>query len=173
MNNAVRHTLGFFAGLVALPGVLLPLCYGSVQITRDYQALAKPSATGIAAVLGAGLILGVLCGSRVSPLGSLVPGAVFLLYGVAWSVDPYAMSGSVVDPLPDELRRGLLELTSLGVVLVLGVLLVVASVPPSRWRVLPKPPPVPYPRLPFATPLPGSPPADGPQPPPLPYRPGT
>lgn len=189
MNNAARHALGLVAGVVAAPVVLVLWCYGTMDVARGYQTQFGASAPGLAALAAGAVALGVLCGSRVSPLGSLVPALVFLGFGALWAVDPYMASRHAFDLLPEDLRLGLLTLSSTGIALGVGVLLLVASVPVSRWRVMQKPPPVPYPQLPFATPAPGQaapgqglpgqpaaggtpPPGDAPQPPPLPYQPG-
>lgn len=183
MNNAARHVLGLVAGVVATPVTVALLAFGADKFAREYRVLGDVSVLAALALAGAGLILGVLCGSRVSPLGSLVPGAVYLLYGVLWVFDPYVVSDYTADLLPENLELSVLALGSFGLFLVLGVLLVAASVPPSRWRSRPKPPSAPYPQLPFATPGPGQGPvagpppgrnpADGPPPPPLPYQPGS
>ncbi|MEO3782391.1 hypothetical protein ABGB12_03610 [Actinocorallia sp. B10E7] len=177
MNNAARHVLGFGVGVLALPALVALLCYGIVEFAQVYREMGETSPLAFVAVGAGGALLGLLCGSRLSPLASLFPGLVLFAYGVVWTFDPYVVSGYVTDVLPEGMRFGLLALESTGMLLVLGCALLVASAPPSRWRAMPKPPPVPYPQLPFATPgQPGAgspPPADGPQAPPLPYQPGT
>lgn len=155
MNNAARHALGLVAGVAAAPVTFALWCWGLTETAQGYQVGLKVSPSGTAALAAGGVVLGVLCGSRVSPLGSLVPGLSFLALGVLWAVDPYFVSRSVFDLMPDPFERGMMSLASTGLALAVGVLLLAASVPLSRWRVLRPPPSVPYPQLPFANSLPG------------------
>jgi len=173
MNNAARHVIGLVVGVLALPALVLLLCYGITEVSRGYRVMASASPAGIAAVVAGGLLLGVVCGSRLSPLASLLPGLALFAYGLVWMIDPFVISRYALDAMPETLGSGLLTLEGTGMLLVLGTALLVASVPPSRWRAMPKPPPVPYPQLPFSTPAQGQAPAEGPQVPPPPYQPGT
>ena len=173
MNNAARHVIGVVVGALALPALVLLLCYGIMEVSRNYREMASASPAGIVAMVAAGALLGVVCGSRLSPLASLIPGLVLLAYGVVWMIDPFVISRYAMDAMPETLGFGLLTMESTGVFLVLGVALLVASVPPSRWRAVSRPPAVPYPQLPFSTPAQGQASAEGPQAPPLPYQPGT
>ncbi|GAA2723211.1 hypothetical protein [Actinocorallia aurantiaca] len=180
MNNAARHVIGLVVGVLVLPALVLSLCYGIMEVSRSYREMASASPAGVVAVVAAGALLGVVCGSRLSPLASLLPGLALLAYGVVWMIDPFVISRYALDAMPETLGFGLLTMEGTGMFLVLGAALLVASVPPSRWRAMPKPPPVPYPQLPFSTPAQGQvpaqgpqPPAEGPQAPPLPYQPGT
>lgn len=168
MNNAARHALGLVAGVVAAPVTFALWCWGVTEVVESYQVAFETSLPGVAALTAGGLLLGVLCGSRVSPLGSLVPGLLFLALGVLWAADPSIVGRNIFDVMPGPFRHGMMSLASTGLALALGVLLLAASVPVSRWRVLQPPPPVPYPQLPFAGSLPGqSAPAAG-QPAPVP-----
>ncbi|MEO3869864.1 hypothetical protein ABGB18_13635 [Nonomuraea sp. B12E4] len=112
----------------------------------------------IAAVAGTALLIGVLAGSRMSPFASLLPGLAFTALGVAELARPALGGGEWLwyDLVPSEYLAGysaLLHTWSL----VIGCLLLAASVFPSRWRgARPGPPP------PFEE--------EAPAPPPLPKR---
>ncbi|WP_106399400.1 hypothetical protein [Actinocorallia populi] len=203
MNNAARHVLGLVVGVVATPVALLLWCYGITEMGQVYRLGREAPLLGALLMVAGGVLLGVLCGSRISPLASLVPGVVLGGLGTALLFEPYAFSRHVHDLIPGDAGIGFLTLSSTGVLVALGVTLLAASVPPSRWRVMRKPPPVPYPQLPFTVGGPGQsavpgqpdfsgsgrpptdmpvaggpppavpPPGGAPQPPPLPYQPGT
>ncbi|MCD0447959.1 hypothetical protein LO762_01930 [Actinocorallia sp. API 0066] len=88
----------------------------------------------------------------MSPLASLVPGVLNLLVAVVWLVDARAVYSLVFDFAPRRIGSGLVTVIGGGTLLLFGVLLVAASVPPSRWRAgvraarppLPGVPPIPF-----------------------------
>ncbi|SDL12101.1 hypothetical protein [Nonomuraea jiangxiensis] len=128
MGNGVRHTLGAVGGVLATLLIAAGFLYNS-----------------IAAVAGVAILVGVLAGSRVSPLTSLLPGLAFAgLAGAALART--ALGGDErlwYDLVPTEyLARysALVHTWSL----VIGCVLLAASVFPSRWRKSrPGPPPPP------------------------------
>lgn len=138
----VRHLVGAGIGLVAVPVLVLL----STWSLREQQLFSAEFSRGhgvlmLVAFLLLGGVAGVLCTGRlVSPLASLVSGGLlFLLCCAFWL--PYALLlGAQID-IEGWLGRGVGWTPTL---LVLSVVLVVASVAPSRWRA--KPPPNPQPR---------------------------
>ncbi|NUS09707.1 MAG: hypothetical protein HOV97_44925 [Nonomuraea sp.] len=100
---------------------------------------------------GVAILIGVLAGSRISPLASLLPGLAFTAYAGVLMV-----RGGVGDLIPAGYLEPLNTWSS-----VIGVILLAASVFPSRWRARKgkeaapesereEPPPLPK-RVPFAS----------------------
>ena len=138
----VRHLVGAGIGLVAVPVLMLL----STWAMREQRLFAEEFSRAhgvlmLVAVLLLGAAVGVLCAGRlVSPVASLVSGGLlFLLCGAFWF--PYVLLLGVQFDLEGWLGRAVGWTPTL---LVLSVVLVVASVAPSRWRA--KPPRSPQPR---------------------------
>ncbi|GLU49600.1 hypothetical protein [Nocardiopsis ansamitocini] len=129
MSNALRHAIGGVAGLVATPLIVAGTGWGSMQLAQVLTRFSLDLAVtlpGLLALATTGLLIGLLAGSRLSPLGSLVPGVVLTVWGVCAFL-----------PMTSMLFLRLLPLEySYAVIFypVLGVLLVGASLTPSRWR---------------------------------------
>jgi hypothetical protein len=137
MPNGVRHVLGLLAGLVLAPVTALGLLYGTERMQRIFQVyFFRPGTqwTPILLLTAVAVVLGVLVGSRLSPLASLVPGVLFGVPGLLWAVAPEWTLHHTARKLPGALDRGYQVVGPYGVLLVLGLLLLVGSVPPSRWR---------------------------------------
>ncbi|MEU5995274.1 hypothetical protein ABZ806_40385 [Spirillospora sp. NPDC047418] len=185
MSNGARHGLGVVAGLVLTPIIAACLFYGTNRLRmvmafgysrfRNYHGEELWIGAGL--VLLAAILLGLLVGSRLSPVASLIPGAAFTLVGVVWFVSPtWAIRHPGRDVLPRDMSLGYTTLASIGVFFMLGVMLLVASLPPSRWKarartdVAPRfgPPPAPMgpPPMPGAPAPMGAAPMGAPQPPP-------
>ncbi|WP_067488841.1 hypothetical protein [Actinomadura hibisca] len=139
MSNGARHGLGVLLGLIATPVLALGLAFGLERVLRAYQMFQPFSerAVWVLVLVGVGLLAGLLAGSRVSPLASLVPGVALTAYGTLWQVSLERV-GDLTDPLPDRFERGFNLSGGTGFVLLLGVVLVAASLPPSRWKGRPK-----------------------------------
>jgi len=141
MANGARHGLGVVAGLVATPVIFAGLLYGTERLLRNRQVTLvqfqdKIRSEGIVAILVflvVAAVIAVLVGSRISPLASLIPGAVLTLYGLPWLVKPVWMSDKMPD-LPDKYDIANLTLSPLGIPLLIGMILLLASLIPSRWR---------------------------------------
>jgi hypothetical protein len=145
VRNGVRHLLGAGAGLLATPLIAAGLLYFA-----SGRALAAWIA---AAALGATMVLvGVLAGSRISPIGSMVPGlALAVVAGLA-----YVPGVPVAGLMPAEYAEPYARLAGTWA-LPLACVLLAASVFPARWRgatrpeppaepeeeVVPEPPPLP------------------------------
>ncbi|MFB4305964.1 hypothetical protein [Actinomadura sp. GTD37] len=143
MSNGARHGLGVVAGLVLAPVVMLCLMYGvgklrfvySIGIARFQSYHGTELWIGLAVLTVAAVLLGLLAGSRLSPVASLVPGAVYTGIGLIWLMSPrWAITHPDNDVLPRDLETGYGMLGPVGVFFILGVLLLVASLAPSRWK---------------------------------------
>ncbi|HEY8482312.1 MAG TPA: hypothetical protein VIL71_21000 [Spirillospora sp.] len=175
MSNGARHGLGALVGLVATPVVAACLMAGTGRLGRSARLFMIDDGRWPAAavLLLAAVVLGLVVGSRVSPLASLIPGVVYTFVGLLWLAAPRWAVQNTTGRLPARLGLGYEALAAYGVFLVLGVALVAASLPSSRWRAAvpagaPRfggPPPAPVGRPPVH----GAPaPVGAPQPPPQP-----
>ncbi|WP_433474489.1 hypothetical protein ACQPZP_38005 [Spirillospora sp. CA-142024] len=143
MSNGARHGLGVVIGLVVTPVIALCLTYGagrlsqviSLGIARFETYHGKELWIGAGLFLVAAAALGLVMGSRLSPVASLVPGAAYTITGLVWFASPrWAITHPRTNDLPRELDLGYTTLASLGIFFLLGVMLVTASLAPSRWK---------------------------------------
>ncbi|GAA1857622.1 hypothetical protein [Actinomadura bangladeshensis] len=143
MSNGARHGLGVVAGLVLAPIVAASLMYGTnkLRMVMTFGYARFRSYHGEELWIGAGLILlaavllGLLTGSRLSPVASLIPGAAFTLVGLIWFASPsWAVQHAGRDVMTRDMYLGYTALGSMGILFLLGVLLLVASLAPSRWK---------------------------------------
>uniref|UniRef100_UPI0010417FEF hypothetical protein n=1 Tax=Actinomadura roseirufa TaxID=2094049 RepID=UPI0010417FEF len=137
MSNGARHAIGVVIGLIVTPVIAGCLLYATNRLARyflRYYAHGNDRWTAAALLLAAAVVIGLVTGTRVSPLASLVPGAVFAAAGALWVVAPRWSIEHTARKLPDDLDRGYQYLGPYGMLLVLGVALLVASAAPSRWR---------------------------------------
>ncbi|WP_109529399.1 hypothetical protein [Nocardia aurea] len=133
MSNVVRHVLGVVAGILLPPLIAVGLIYGTTEMLINFRDLII-SWTGFGALAGSGILFAVLVSSRLSPVASLLGGLGFLALGGLPLVELWGTR-----LLPDALTRGTLSTGFLtlgyaGIFLFLAVVLLVASVFPSRWR---------------------------------------
>jgi hypothetical protein len=134
MSNGARHTLGLLAGLAAvaaIAGALYEAYERQRAVVRTFQTTGTDHWEQMACYAGAALVIGIIAGSRISPLAALVPGLVFGGFGVLWAVQPNTHSDTW---FPSSLRASYIAYGASGIYLLLGVALVVASLFPSRWR---------------------------------------
>ncbi|MEV0666936.1 hypothetical protein ACIBI3_27150 [Actinomadura luteofluorescens] len=177
MSNGARHGLGVLTGLVVTPVIALCLMYSTSRFTDYFRYFftrgGEDRWIGAALVVVAAVLVGLAAGSRVSPLASLLPGAVYTAIGLLWLASPrFAVEHSGRDLLGHRLYLGYTTLAPYGTFLLLGVALLVASLAPSRWKArtaaAPRfggPPPAPM----GPPPMPGGQaPMGAPQPPPAP-----
>ncbi|MGP4021705.1 hypothetical protein [Actinomadura sp. 3N407] len=138
MSNGARHGLGVLIGVVVTPIIAVCLMYGTMKLgrlTRTLDLAGSDRWVGGAVLLVAAVLIGLVAGSRVSPLASLVPGFVFGVAGVLWLAAPrWTLTNTGRDLLPRDLWFGYTLLGPYGIFLVLGIGLTVASVAPSRWK---------------------------------------
>ncbi|QVQ51157.1 hypothetical protein J4H86_20355 [Spiractinospora alimapuensis] len=138
----LRHSLGLVAGLLAFPALYAGIAWAAAEFEEQFSAdsLGDPSLlNAVAVILAVGLVCALLCGTRISPLAALLPGAGLLTAGL-WPLINYASMESV---LPSWLQTDT-TLDPVGPVLsmslVLGPLLFVSALAPSRWRRWPEEP---------------------------------
>lgn len=137
MSNGARHGLGAVVGLVLTPVIGALLVLGTdrlLRVWRLYRVETSDRWVAAALLALAAVLLGLLMGSRMSPLASLVPGAIFTLVNLPWLVAPRWAFRNVPDALPGPYDGAFVNLCSLGILGILGGALLVASIPPSRWR---------------------------------------
>lgn len=135
MTNGVRHVLGIVAGLLLPPLIAAGLMYGVAELTMTMQRAYALSWLGLGLLVLSGIALAFLAGSRLSPVASLLGGLMFVLVGSLPLLE--LMSRTRILPrglLPTMLDNGYRNLSYQGILLVIGVLLLVVSAFPSRWR---------------------------------------
>ncbi|TDD42272.1 hypothetical protein E1286_31155 [Nonomuraea terrae] len=135
MSNGARHALGVVAGLFLPAIVTAALWYGvgdfGLQAQRDFR-ISWPA---VAALAAAALLLAFLAGSRLSPIASLFGGLGFTTLGVLPVLE--LLGGTPLLPddlLPGVMRTGMMTVAYSGLQAALGVMLLVVSMFPSRWR---------------------------------------
>jgi hypothetical protein len=135
MPNGARHILGAAIGLILTPVITAGLMLGTERLLRGFQTFRFTETDyrlGGLILAGVGLLLGLIVGSRMSPLTSLIPGLTFTAVGVLWVVAPRWIAEKT-NNLPGTLENGYRYVGPYGIFLLLGVLLLVASLFPSRW----------------------------------------
>ncbi|MFI0447807.1 hypothetical protein [Actinomadura sp. 6N118] len=139
MSNGARHGLGVLAGVIATPLVGAGLVVGFERLEehrRHFIRLDSTTSTGLVAgaVLAlAAAAIAVLVASRLSPLASFIPGAVFTAYGVVWLLKPAWAARQAAD-LPDRYAGPVINMSVFAVPFLVGVVLLAGSILPSRWR---------------------------------------
>ncbi|TYB63828.1 hypothetical protein FXF51_22425 [Nonomuraea sp. PA05] len=123
------------AGLLLPPLVAAGLWYGVGQLTLEAQQAFQISWVAVGVLAATGVVLAFLAASRLSPIASLVGGLAFTSVGVLPFVEMYTRIRLLpVDLLPAEFRNGFTTLTYTGLQVMIGLMLLVASFFPSRWR---------------------------------------
>ncbi|MEV4390666.1 hypothetical protein [Nonomuraea sp. NPDC049607] len=160
MGNGVRHFAGAAVGVAAIPLIAAGLLYGPRATTSGFDWTVEWTAA--AALAGTALLIGVLAGSRISPVASLLPGLAFTALAVA-SLVRAATGGDRrmgFDLVPADYLDAYAALLNTWSLMIGGILLA-ASMFPSRWRARrggagapekegEEPPPLPK-RVPFAS----------------------
>ncbi|WP_017538573.1 hypothetical protein [Nocardiopsis halophila] len=129
----LRHLFTFLAGLALAPAIW----FGAAWAADAAPGAADGAPLGV--LMAAGAAAGFLAGARIPPVGALACGLPLLGYGLWPVVAPQTVPGWIPDGLahPDG--------PALPFALLLGTLLVIAALPPSRWRRRPAPAPGPVP----------------------------
>ncbi|MEV5569145.1 hypothetical protein AB0L06_03790 [Spirillospora sp. NPDC052269] len=144
MSNGARHGLGVLAGILAIPALLALLIFGAHRINRQQHVIAVTYKDGsvtdglfvLGLLVAGGLVIALLCGSRLSPLASLIAGAPLAGYGAYWALRPMQALTKMTE-VPGGKGQYALDAAMAarsGLLLVIGATLVLASFPPSRWR---------------------------------------
>ena len=140
MSNSARHWWGVLIGLILAPGIAAALAYATWRTLSGVAQFGSASTEykiGLASSALTAVVLGIAVGSRLSPLASLIPGVALTALGGVWAASPqWALqhtSGKLPDSL-DKLNSGYLIVGGNGVLLMIGLVLLVASLFPARWR---------------------------------------
>jgi hypothetical protein len=141
---AMRHFTGFLLALVLSAALFLAGGWGVQRFialrghVTDHGAqhalTGSPGLIAVGAVVGTGLLLGILLAApRVSPLATGLPGLVLL----GWSALVVLHNSYAVRYLPlpgTTFAAGLTYLLFNGVLALLGAAMIVPLAIPSRWR---------------------------------------
>ncbi|MGH3656982.1 MAG: hypothetical protein ACRDUA_10000 [Micromonosporaceae bacterium] len=138
----MRHVWSGLAGLVLAPVAWALLGAGSRQHWREVAELANidPTVPWVAPALLAGLLLGLVGTLRISPVGPLVIGALYVAAQVVTVAAPKVMSGLLRDlvgllpPVDAPAAQLLARPLASGTLGFAGALLIVAVFSAKRWR---------------------------------------
>ena len=134
----MRHLGSLLAALVVAPVAWVLLAFGQTQFVWGNGSALGSWPERALALAAAGLLLGLVATTRISPVGPLVVGVAYTGYAVAalWRrgvhdamPDPVTIAGRTAD---------LHAPVDTGTAIVVGVLLLVAAVSIRRWQRWPK-----------------------------------
>jgi hypothetical protein len=139
MSSGARHGLGVVIGLVVTPVIAACAMYSTTKFSEFFRFYIVRNGgdrwLGAAVLVVGAVLVGVVVGSRVSPLASLIPGFVYTTNGVLWLAAPrWTFGHAGRDLLPRDLYMGYTFIGPYGFFLLLGVAMLAASLPPSRWK---------------------------------------
>jgi hypothetical protein len=140
MSNSARHWWGVLVGLILAPAIAAALAYGTWRTLSGAQQFGPTSAEyriGLGSLALTAVVLGFAVGSRLSPLASLMPGLALTALGGVWAASPRWAVENTGDILPaslDKLDAGYQSIGATGVLLMIGVVLLIGSLFPARWR---------------------------------------
>jgi hypothetical protein len=135
----LRHLGGFLLGLVATAALLAGGGWAVQQAMANTQAPAgQPLWIALGAMAAVGLVAGLVTAGRVSPLAAFLPSMALLAWTVVYALDMNrALSLVPAEPSMHQLVRdagaGARTLLASGVYALLGVLLFIPVLMPSRW----------------------------------------
>jgi hypothetical protein len=139
----MRHVFGLLGGILLTAALLLGTGWAGQGIAQQAVGqsalLERPQALiGLGVMAVAGLLVGLVLATRVSPLAVFVPSIVLLAWTVVYVLDVNrAMSlAPVAASLPQDVIRaghGMRSLLASGVYLMMGIALFVPVLMPSRW----------------------------------------
>ena len=134
----MRHLFGVVFAMVMGAALFLAAGWGVAEITslhsRGMILTTTPGLAALAAVLGAGLLLGILLAvPGISPLATGLPGLVLLGWSALLVVS--ARRATRLIPLPGHsFAAGFGSMLTSGVLVLVGAVMVVPLFVPSRWR---------------------------------------
>ncbi|GII85035.1 hypothetical protein Ssi03_30250 [Sphaerisporangium siamense] len=146
----MRHFLGLLLGVVVTAVLLAGTGWASQDAARGMASVAAGAAgavdpvrdtkalVGLAAMLAAGLVLGLVLAGRVSPLATFVPSMALLAWTVIYALDvnralSLAPTDPALDPLIVQAGKGMQDLLARGVFALAGIALFIPVLMPSRW----------------------------------------
>lgn len=134
----MRHLFGVVLAMVMGAALFLAAGWGVAEIAalhaRGTVLTTTSGLAAVGAVLGAGLLLGILLAvPAVSPLAAGLPGIVLLGWSALLLVS--ARRATRLIPLPGHaFAAGFASLLTTGVLALIGAVMVVPLFVPSRWR---------------------------------------
>jgi hypothetical protein len=140
MSNSARHWWGVLAGLILAPAIAAALAYGTWRTLSGAQQFGPTSTEyriGLGSLALTAVVLGFAVGSRLSPIASLIPGGVLTVLGGVWAASPSWAAKNTAGKLPDSMDKldaGYQNVAATGVLLMIGLVLLIASLFPARWR---------------------------------------
>ena len=132
----MRHLGSIVLSLILAPAAYLLAGIGVVEAAGNASVAPHPDyakvTLGVLAIGAAGLLYALLVLTRISPVGPLLAGLLYLTASV-WALYSYATLGKL---LPDSVLgvRGAADAPLNGVALVLAVPLLLTVLSPRRWR---------------------------------------
>lgn len=138
----MRHVVGVLVGLVVAAVLLFGAGWAVQEAGASLLPLAAESGSrtwiALGVMAGIGLLVGLVVAGRVSPLAAFVPSMVLLAWTVVYALDVRRAMGLVPDdPTFHEVLlqagRGMGLLLTTGVYALLGILLFLPVLMPSRW----------------------------------------
>ena len=134
----MRHLVGLILALAMLAAVFFGAVWSIARILAAHAAHASLTNTSgavtVAALLGTGLLLGILVAVPwLSPLGAGLPGLVLL----AWSALHVMNAHLALRLIPlsgHSAGSGFSTMLTSGTLALLGIIMIVPMFVPSRWR---------------------------------------
>jgi hypothetical protein len=134
----MRHMLGVLLAVIMSAVLFFGAGWGIAKImalhARGENIATAQGLPALAAVLGAGLLLGILMAApAVSPLAAGLPGIVLLAWSAVLAVS--ARQAAQLIPLRDHpFAAGFGTMLGTGVLALAGIMMVIPLFVPSRWR---------------------------------------
>lgn len=134
----MRHLFGVVLAMVTGAVLFLAAGWGVAEITsrhdRGLILASTPGLAALAAVLGAGLLLGILLAAPgISPVSTGLPGLLLL----AWSALLVISTRRATRLIPlrgHSFAAGFGSMLTSGVLVLIGAVMIVPLFVPSRWR---------------------------------------
>jgi hypothetical protein len=134
----MRHLLGVLLGVAMGAALFFGSGWGIARImamhARGASIATAPGLVALGAVLGTGLLLGILmAGPGISPLGAGLPGLGLL----AWSALLVLSDRRAIRLIPlqgHSFATGFGSMLATGVLALAGIMMVIPLFVPSRWR---------------------------------------
>jgi hypothetical protein len=134
----MRHLTGFILAIALAAALYLAAGWGIAHlyatVTPGYGLISTAGLLALSALVGTGLLLGILLAVRaISPLATGLPGLGLLAWTALLAVSPHRALGWV--PLPGHaFGFGFRLLLASGALAALGAAMIVPLFMPSRWR---------------------------------------
>ncbi|MBB4933952.1 hypothetical protein F4561_004772 [Lipingzhangella halophila] len=134
----LRHIVGLLAGLLCAPLLWVGMAWANAEV-MDAGFPSEPAMPGVAALMAAGVLGGLLVGSRISPLTALLSGALLLGFCLWPLLDRASLDAALPGWLGSESMFHPLG-PAFPVAVPVGTLLFISALMPWRWRSAAAPP---------------------------------